>query len=250
MLGLLNLRSSTRRALAGCDRIGDGARLTGSPYIANLGRIEIGRDFTLSSSPVVSHLVTGSQGVLRIGDRVSIGHGAAIAAHAQVDIGDGAHLGPFAMILDTDFHEAGDHRSAGESSPIRIGRNVRVGARVTVLRGAAIGDGVQIRAGSVVSGEIPAGVVAGGVPARVEHSGPAPGVGTETVPEIVRRTLGMAAAPRLTDGPEDLEGWTSLGALNLLLSLEEAFGIALRPEQVLAVRSVADLVDLVEQGRA
>jgi acetyltransferase-like isoleucine patch superfamily enzyme len=38
---------------------------------------------------------------------------------------------------------------------------------VTVLPGARIGAGAVIAAGSVVAGEIPAGAVAGGIPARV-----------------------------------------------------------------------------------
>ena len=39
--------------------------------------------------------------------------------------------------------------------------------RVTVLPGSKIGAGAVISAGSVVDGEIPAGALAGGVPARV-----------------------------------------------------------------------------------
>src|SRR6185503_13016311 len=51
--------------------------------------------------------------------------------------------------------------------PITIEDDVWLAGRVSVLRGSRIGRGSVITAGSVVSGEIPAGVIAGGVPARV-----------------------------------------------------------------------------------
>ncbi len=50
---------------------------------------------------------------------------------------------------------------------VHIGKGVLVGANCTVLPGVAIGDGSIVAAGSVVNTDIPPGVVAGGVPARV-----------------------------------------------------------------------------------
>jgi acetyltransferase-like isoleucine patch superfamily enzyme len=50
---------------------------------------------------------------------------------------------------------------------ITVGAGCFIGARTTLLPNASIGDGSVIGAGSVVSGDIPAGVVAAGVPARV-----------------------------------------------------------------------------------
>jgi acetyltransferase-like isoleucine patch superfamily enzyme len=54
-----------------------------------------------------------------------------------------------------------------QSKPIHIGNNVWLGASVTVIGGVSIGDGSVIAAGAVVTRDIPAGVVAGGVPCRV-----------------------------------------------------------------------------------
>lgn len=51
--------------------------------------------------------------------------------------------------------------------PIKIGRNCWLGAGVIVLPGVTIGDGSVIGAGSVVTRDIPAGVVAYGSPCRV-----------------------------------------------------------------------------------
>lgn len=54
-----------------------------------------------------------------------------------------------------------------QSKPIHMGNNVWLGASVTVIGGVSIGDGSVIAAGAVVTKDIPAGVVAGGVPCKV-----------------------------------------------------------------------------------
>jgi galactoside O-acetyltransferase len=51
--------------------------------------------------------------------------------------------------------------------PVRIGRNVWVGSGVQILPGVTIGDNSVIGAGSVVTNDIPANVIALGVPCRV-----------------------------------------------------------------------------------
>ena len=152
--------------LRACDRVGFGPQLYGLPFVRNLGRMEIGSGFVASSIPVRTHLVTGPQGILRIGDRVRIAHGASISAQAELIIGDDTVIGPFAMLLDSDYHDASDRHAAGTAKPIRIGRGVRIGAGVVILRGAVIGDGAVIDPHSVVSRYVPAGAHAAGVPAR------------------------------------------------------------------------------------
>ena len=51
--------------------------------------------------------------------------------------------------------------------PILIGKNVWIGSNVSIMPGISIGDNTVIRAGSVVTNDIPANVVAYGVPCRV-----------------------------------------------------------------------------------
>ena len=51
--------------------------------------------------------------------------------------------------------------------PIRIGRNCWLGAGVIVVPGVTIGENTVIGAGSVVTKDIPANVVAVGNPCRV-----------------------------------------------------------------------------------
>jgi maltose O-acetyltransferase len=76
------------------------------------------------------------------------------------------------MELDTDMHaQVGDFDWRVEyvtnSKPIKIGRGVFIGARAIILKGATIGDRALVGAGAVVSGDVPAGYLAVGNPARI-----------------------------------------------------------------------------------
>jgi acetyltransferase-like isoleucine patch superfamily enzyme len=51
-------------------------------------------------------------------------------------------------------------------SPVRVGADVWVGVKASVLRGAQVGDGCVLAAHTVVRGEVPAGSVVAGVPGR------------------------------------------------------------------------------------
>ena len=52
-------------------------------------------------------------------------------------------------------------------SPVRIGPDVWIGAKASVLRGASIGTGVVVAAHAVVRGDIPDYAIVGGIPACV-----------------------------------------------------------------------------------
>jgi len=155
--------------LRSCAHVGERPHLVGRPSIyAKPGRISLGRRVYLSSRPIVSHRATGPDGILEIGDDVAIAYGAAIAAFERVQIGDGTCIGPFAIIMDTNFHGAvADRAVEHDCRPVVIGKNCRIGSRVTITRGAVIGDGAEILAGSVVGSSIPAGACAGGARAQV-----------------------------------------------------------------------------------
>ena len=54
-----------------------------------------------------------------------------------------------------------------EYKPIRIGHDVWIGARVTILDGVNVGNGAVIATGAVVTKDIPPYAIVGGIPARI-----------------------------------------------------------------------------------
>jgi acetyltransferase-like isoleucine patch superfamily enzyme/acyl carrier protein len=243
----------TRHRLRACTSLGERPVLRGGPMFRNSGAIVIGDDFALSSTPVASHFYVS--GKLRVGDRVRIAAGAAVSCIGEMEIEDDVTIGAFAILLDSNFHLAGDVTIAAAPKRVVIGRGARLGHRVLVLPGSTIGRGAVVKAGSVVSGDVPEGAVVEGNPARVrldpvEFAGR--GGAKQDVARLVARVLGLRQVPDVQSGPSQIPEWDSLGALRLVVALEETFGLVLSEDQSKAVKSIRHIVDLVEsrQGRS
>ncbi|GAA0604600.1 sugar O-acetyltransferase [Sporichthya brevicatena] len=104
-----------------------------------------------------------------VGARTFANFGLVILDVAPVVIGDDVQIGPNVQLL-TATHplEPGPRREKWESAePITIGDNVWLGGGVIVCPGVTIGPDTVVGAGSVVTKDLPAGVLAVGVPARV-----------------------------------------------------------------------------------
>ncbi|MGA8255465.1 MAG: sugar O-acetyltransferase [Nocardioides sp.] len=106
---------------------------------------------------------------LHLGDRVFVNYGLTALDVAPITIGDDVQIGPHVQLL-TPTHplEADLRRAKWEAAePITIGANVWLGGGVIVCPGVTIGDNTVVGAGSVVTKDLPADVVAVGNPARV-----------------------------------------------------------------------------------
>lgn len=107
---------------------------------------------------------------IHLGDRVFLNVDATILDVCPVHIGKDTRIGPAVQIL-TPLHPLTDHalRATGweYGAPITIGENCWFGGNVTVCAGVTIGDNVVVGAGSVVTRDLPSGVLAMGTPARV-----------------------------------------------------------------------------------
>jgi len=88
---------------------------------------------------------------------------ASISCFLDIRIGHRVAIGPELMMIDDDRHRLSGTR--GTAGPIVIGDGVWLGSRVTVVKGVTIGDGAIVAAGAVVTRDIPAGELWGGVPA-------------------------------------------------------------------------------------
>ncbi|MEQ1906342.1 MAG: acyltransferase [Pirellulaceae bacterium] len=112
-----------------------------------------------------------SSGRLVFGDRISINEYSRLVAHESITIGDNVTIAKFVTIVDHDHAykmENGKLCLDGyTTAPIRIGSNVLIGDKVTILKGVEIGDNVVIACNSVVNRNIPANCLVGGSPARI-----------------------------------------------------------------------------------
>jgi maltose O-acetyltransferase len=149
--------------------VGVRVRLWGRPCVRNWGRLIVGDRVRLVSTITPLELATTGGGTLEIGARTFINYGCSIGATRLVRIGQRCSLGPYVMLMDSDFHRLEPERrdEPGESAPIVLEDNVWIGARAIVLRGVTIGADSVIGAGSVVTRDIPPRSVAVGAPARV-----------------------------------------------------------------------------------
>ncbi len=103
---------------------------------------------------------------ITIGRRVFINAGCHFQDHGGVTLGDGCLIGHNVVFATLDHGTAPEDRGAMYPAPIRLGKNVWVGSNSTILRGVTVGDNAIIAAGSVVTKDVAANTVVGGVPAR------------------------------------------------------------------------------------
>lgn len=87
----------------------------------------------------------------------------------EITIGDNVLFGPRVGIYTSNHAIDPWERSHGAcyAKPVKIGNNVWIGAGVHINQGVTIGDNTVIGSGSVITKDIPANVVAAGVPCKV-----------------------------------------------------------------------------------
>lgn len=106
---------------------------------------------------------------ITIGNNVYINFGCVILDCGQVSIGNNTLIGPNVGIFSGNHAADAGERTAGEliPKPVAIGDRVWICGNVSIVPGVRIGDESVIGAGSVVTHDIPSGVIAAGNPCRV-----------------------------------------------------------------------------------
>lgn len=102
--------------------------------------------------------------VIEIGSNCGFS-GTVIGCALNIRIGDHVRCGANTMITDSDWHS--DDPRTGIDKPIIIDNNVWLGYGVKVLKGVHIGENTLIGAGSIVTKDIPANVIAAGNPCKI-----------------------------------------------------------------------------------
>lgn len=151
----------------GCVRPFSKTAVDGKVIVRNRSRITIGDKFRVLAAHVPVELGAGECGRITIGDNTFINSGTSIGSLSSVTIGNNVAIGNYVLIMDADFHNPVDHTLPGAKAPIVIEDDVWIGARVTILKGVTIGKHAVVAAGAVVTKDVPAGALVGGVPAKL-----------------------------------------------------------------------------------
>lgn len=134
-----------------------GARFQTGHNVVIREQVTVGDDVAVWSNSVIDYGV-------EIGDGVKIHTGCYVSQHSR--LGPGSFLAP-GVSLANDLYP-GDPDSAELMRGPTLGAGVQLGVNVTVLPYVTIGEGTIVGAGSVVTRDLPAGVIAYGNPASVK----------------------------------------------------------------------------------
>ena len=124
----------------------DGSTVVFAPFYTNFGR------FT------------------RIGKNVFINHACSFLDMGGITIEDEVLLGPRVNLVTENHPLDPADRRALVCKPIIIKRNAWIGAAATILPGITIGENAVVAAGAVVTTDVPANTIVGGVPAKIIKS--------------------------------------------------------------------------------
>jgi acetyltransferase-like isoleucine patch superfamily enzyme len=138
-------------------------------------QLEIGRDarVVLGRWSWLGHgtKLRAHEGEIEIGAKTVLGQECTISAYQHVSIGRECIVADRVMLIDFDHGVVEVERPIRLQGiykrDVRVGHNVWLGYGACVLRGVTVGDNAVIGTSAVVTRDVPANAVAGGVPARV-----------------------------------------------------------------------------------
>jgi acetyltransferase-like isoleucine patch superfamily enzyme len=129
-------------------------------------RLVLGEHVTIYGG--VHFYLDGDGALVSVGSQTYLNRRTEITCKSRVTIGERCAISWDVLITDTDYHQL----DGGEATaPVTIGDHVWIGARAAVLKGVTIGDGAVVAAGALVTRDVPAGALVGGVPATVLREG-------------------------------------------------------------------------------
>jgi acetyltransferase-like isoleucine patch superfamily enzyme len=155
-----------------------------SPHVVTAGFVFLGKGIEIYARPGFGRLVLGRwvhvgdgtsirchEGTLVIGDKVVFGRHDVVNGYLDIVVGPSTIVADMVYVADFDHVFADVERPIKDQgiakAPVRIGSDVWLGTKVTVLRGTAVGHGSVVAANAVVANDLPPFSVAVGVPAKV-----------------------------------------------------------------------------------
>lgn len=119
-----------------------------------------------------SSILVAKNAKITLKDGVNISSNVRIATQSSIEIGESTLIAAYAYIGPGNHKPADDNKSLIEQEMeikggVKIGKNVWIGSRATIMDGVKIGDGAIIAAHSFVSKDVPANTTVGGCPAKI-----------------------------------------------------------------------------------
>jgi acetyltransferase-like isoleucine patch superfamily enzyme len=154
------------------------------PHVVTEGMVYLGRGVELSARKGYGRIVLGRwvhlgdgnrlrahEGTLRIGDKTVLGRENTLNCYLDLEVGPRCIVADWVYMCDFDHRTDDVHRPIKDQgivkAPVRIGDDVWVGVKASVLRGTDVGRGSVLAAHTVVRDEVPPFSVVAGVPGRV-----------------------------------------------------------------------------------
>jgi len=104
---------------------------------------------------------------LHIGKNVFINSGSMFTDMGGIYLGDNVLIGPNVTIASVNHRIDPEQRRHLDLKSVYIHDNVWIGSNVTVIPGVVIGENSIVGAGAVVTKNVPANTIVGGVPAQI-----------------------------------------------------------------------------------
>ena len=135
--------------------------------IGKRGRLRFGRFVWIGDGTKIRC----HEGEVIIGDKTVLGQECTISAYQHVRIGEQCVIADRAMFIDFDHGMVDVERTIREQGiykrDVNVGSNVWIGYGACILRGVQVGDNAVIGTNAVVTADVPANAVVGGIPAKV-----------------------------------------------------------------------------------
>jgi acetyltransferase-like isoleucine patch superfamily enzyme len=139
------------------------------------------------------------EGQLTLGAKVVMGRDNVINTYLDIEVGDASILADWIYICDFDHRfdrlDVPIKDQGIVKSPVRVGSDVWIGEKASVLRGVDIGHGSVVASHCLVNTDIPPFSIAVGVPVRVVKSRLPAGMDPEEAVSLVRRGLPIPGDP-------------------------------------------------------
>lgn len=186
-----------------------------NPYVEFEGMAFLGPGVDLTVTPGMGRLVIGPwcwigsgnsvrahEGSVRLGAKAVLGSNNVVTGWLDIEIGSEALLSDWVYVTDFDHNydrlDLPIRKQGIRKTPVRIGEDVWVGEKVSILRGADIGTGSVVGSQTVVKRRIPPFSVVVGAPARVLRSRLPKSMTVEEAIDLRRRGQRIPGDP-LTD---------------------------------------------------